>query len=321
VIRSRRLALLFLLAMLSLPLVGAAAQTAAAGQTAELRPGDLDMVLLVDKSLSMAPYFGEVKRYIETKVIGPILVPGDRLVVEAVYGKTDRLLSMQLGSEADKAKAARAINGLRADGHFTDLGAALDAAKRDLDELGQAQRPKYVLLITDERQEAPKGSRYAAPDYRLKHPSLEYVKRVDMGKFRVITVGLLVGEKVEANAPKVMELLKEAPLRGGGATGIGAQAGAGAAGAPAPATGNETQAAGGAAAGAATATGQGASAAGGGAASGGSVVGGGATPAERALPAWLLYTAAGLLALALAGLALLLVVSKKKKSEKEKATT
>ncbi len=172
------------------------------------------MVLLIDKSLSMAPFFDEAKAYVAGKVIGPILVPGDRLIVETVYGTIDRLLSTDIGSEEDKAKAIRAIRSIKANGRFTDLGAALDKAKRDLDELGQPDRPKYVLLISDERQEAPKGSPYQAPDYKLKHPSLEYVKRVELGKFRAITVGLQVGAKVAQNAPAMLQLLMDPPLRG-----------------------------------------------------------------------------------------------------------
>jgi hypothetical protein len=176
------------------------------------------MILLIDKSLSMAPFFEEAKAYIAGKVIGPILVPGDRLIVETVYGKVDRLLSTGIASEGDKAKAIRAIRLIKANGRYTDLGAALDAAKRDLDELGQPERPKYVLLITDERQEAPKGSPYQAHDYKLSHPSLEYVKRADLGKFRAITVGLQVGAKVEKTAPAFLELLLDPPLREGSGT-------------------------------------------------------------------------------------------------------
>jgi von Willebrand factor type A domain len=223
---SRRLALLASISILFLQVAAnlscsraipvTAAPTVAGPATvgAELRPGFLDMILLLDKSLSMAPFFEEAKAYVAGTVIGPILVPGDRLIVETVYGKVDRLISTSIGSEEDKAKAIRAIRVLRADGRFTDLGAALDAAKRDLDELGQTDRPKYVLLITDERQEAPKGSPYQASDYKLKHPSLEYIKREDLGKFRAITVGLQVGAKVEKNAPAVMKFLMNPPVRG-----------------------------------------------------------------------------------------------------------
>lgn len=209
------------------------------------------MILLLDKSLSMAPFFGEVKEYAAGKVLGPILLPGDRLIVELVYGKVQRLMSLDIGSEADKAKAIRAIRSVVADGRFTDLGAALDAAKRDLDQLGQTERPKYVLLLTDERQEAPKGSPYQAADYKLKHPYLEYIKRLDLGKFRAITVGLQVGAMVEKTAPSVLELLKDPPNRA--ETGQSAISGA-----DQEKTGS---------------------------------VGGAATASQRALPSWLIYCA------------------------------
>ena len=51
----------------------AANATAAAGRS---RPGSLDMILLLDKSLSMAPFFGKVKEYAAGEVLGPILMPG-----------------------------------------------------------------------------------------------------------------------------------------------------------------------------------------------------------------------------------------------------
>jgi hypothetical protein len=245
--------------------------------------GELDVILLLDKSLSMASCIEDVKTYAASKVLSPILVPGDRLIIEAVYGKTERLVTATISSEEDKAKAIRAIRSIKADGRFTDLGTALDVAKRDLDELGSPERPKYVLLLTDERQEAPKGSPYQAKDYKLKHPSLEYIKRVDLGKFRAITVGLQVGAKVQAAAPTVMELLQDPPIRdlaGGSAVSGSTKPGV------APGTLGST---------------------------------GGATASERALPSWLLYGAACLLVLALAGLAFALVMSKKKDKDKEKA--
>jgi len=243
----------------------------------ELRPGFLDMILLIDKSLSMAPFFDEAKSYVAGTVIGPILVPGDRLIVETVYGKVDRLTSTGIGSEADKAKAIRAIRDLKANGRFTDLGAALDAAKRDLDELGQLDRPKYVLLITDERQEAPKSSPYQASDYKLKHPSLEYIKRVDLGKFRAITVGLQVGAKVEKNAPAVMKFLMDPPLRReSGEVQFPDSQWDGSAGMP-----------------------------------------GGSTASEKALPAWLLFGAAAIFILAIVGLVSVAVAASKKRKKEE----
>lgn len=302
--RHLRLALLALLAILSSQAISAqsGAPASPVAKDKELRSGSLDVILLLDKSLSMAPFFEEAKAYAAGTVLGPVLIPGDRLIVETVYGKVDRLVTATIASEEDKAKAIRAIRAVKANGRFTDLGAALDAAKRDLDELGRPERPKYVLLITDERQEAPKGSPYQAPDYKLKHPALEYVKRVDLGKFRAITVGLQVGTKVSAATPVVMQLLMDPPVRD--ATG-GARVAPNAA-----VSGANGKAAGVAAAGK-------------GALSGGATEGhtaeGGATAAEKALPAWLLYGAAVVLVVALAGLAVVLIVFKRK--EKEKAPT
>lgn len=197
-----------------------------AGSASERTSGSLDVILLLDKSLSMAPFFGEVKSYVAGQVLGPILEPGDRLVVELVYGKVQRLYSGTIASEAEKAAAIRAIRAVKADGPFTDLGKALDAAKRDADELGMPERPKYVLLVTDERQEAPAGSPYRSPDYRLRHPALEFIRRVDLGRFRAIAVGLQVGAKVAEAAPNMLRFLSEPPPSRAAGSAAGAAGGA-----------------------------------------------------------------------------------------------
>jgi hypothetical protein len=278
--RTGRLALFVSLVLVSSQALAAQSTSKTSSQAGakELRPGSLDVILLLDKSLSMAPYFDEVKKYAAGNVLGEILIPGDRTIVETVYGKVDRLLTATISSEEDKAKVIRTLAAVKANGRFTDLGAALDAAKRDLVELGQPERPKYVLLITDERQEAPPGSPYQATDYKLKHPSLAYIKRVDLGKFRAITVGLQVAAKVDAATPGIMQLLMDPPVRDFGAIGT------------AGGTGN----------------------------GGKTVPGGGKTEVNRDLPAWLLYGAGALLFVALVGVALLLLLSKKEKKTEGK---
>lgn len=180
----------------------------------EARSTPIDLVLLVDKSLSMESSIGKVKDYVAGEIIGPLLAPGDRLIIELFYGSIDRLYSGTIGSESDKARVIRSLHEIRADGRFTDIGAALDRAKRDLEELGMPERPKYVLLITDERQEAPVGTKYYFGDHILRHPALDYVKKNDLGAFRVIAVGFGVRDKVDAATAAVMRLLEESALQG-----------------------------------------------------------------------------------------------------------
>ncbi len=203
--KMRRFALLALLAGLC--------AAAASGSAAETRESSIDIVLLVDKSLSMRDAIGAATRYLAGEIVGPLVMPGDRLVIEVFYGKTDRLFAGTIRAEEDKARAIASLRALVGDGRFTDIGGALDRAAVDLEELGEPTRPKYVLLVTDERQETPWGTKYYAADYKLKHPSLEYVKKLDLGSFRAITVGLGVGAKVDAAAPGVMRLLEEMPER------------------------------------------------------------------------------------------------------------
>jgi len=295
------------------PAPGASASPPPANATgaSERLSGNLDCILLLDKSLSMAPFFDKVKSYVAGEVLGPILTPGDRLIVELVYGKVERLYSGEIGSEADKAAVIRSLRSVRADGSFTDLGSALDIAARDLDELGRPDRPKYVLLVSDERQEAPAGSKYRVSDYRLRHPSLEYVKRVDHGSFRAITIGLQVGAKVEAVSAEVMKTLSEPPsarsAQAGAATGTGA--------ASTPSDGPAAEGAGSAASGGVGTPGP---AAGAGAAARSSPSS--AATFGRGIPRYALLIGAVVLALAALVLVLILLRGKRKSEEREGRT-
>jgi hypothetical protein len=285
---------------------------------AEKRSKGLDVVLLLDKSLSMAPVFDQVKAYVAGKVLEPILMPGDRLILETFYGKVKRLYDGTITSEADKAAAIRTLRSVRADGRYTDIGAALDAAQRDLAELGQPDRPKYVLLITDERQEAPPGSPYVAKDHKLNHPALKYVKRVDLGKFRAITVGFDVEAKVDAATPQVMKLLTEAP-----ASVAAASTAAGGAGGDGQGENNGTSAGGGApgaaaGGGGAAAAGPGPPAGGGGAASGGGTTSNG--NAAGGISLVFVWAGLAVLILALAGTSYLLLRSRKAKEKGKQET-
>lgn len=187
--------------------------TALAGVPAESRSASVDFVVLMDTSLSMADAIADARRYAAGEIIGRLVERGDWVAVLKFYGKTEVAWQGEITGDTDVAAVVRSLNELKADGRFTDIGNALDSMDRLLTERGHPERPKYILLLTDERQEAPKDSRYYSPDYVISHPLLEYIKRVDMGTFRVITIGYGLSARVEVEARTLMTTLSEPPAR------------------------------------------------------------------------------------------------------------
>lgn len=187
--------------------------TALMGTHADVRSTSVDFVLLIDTSLSMEHSIAQASRYAAGEIIGRLVEPGDWVSVIKFYGKTESVWQGDVKTEADIASIVRSLQGLKADGRFTDIGSALDAMERLIRERAHPERPKYILLITDERQEAPAGTRYYSTDYTVHHPLLEYVKRVDMGAFRVITIGYGLSAKIAGDAQSLLTILSEPPDR------------------------------------------------------------------------------------------------------------
>lgn len=179
----------------------------------EARSTRIDFVLFVDTSLSMVDAMEAAKEYVAGELVGRLVEPGDWVALHKFYGASERVWQGDVTGEADVAEIVRSLKGLEANGRYTDIGSALDTMERILDERGLPERPKYVLLITDERQEAPRESRYYASDYTARHPLLEYVKREDKGAFRVITIGYGISARVELEARSLLTTLTEPPAR------------------------------------------------------------------------------------------------------------
>lgn len=182
-------------------------------QAEDLRSVNVDFIFLVDTSLSMDTAIADVKQYLAGEVVGPLLIPGDWVYALTFYGDTRTLWSGDIAGEPDKASLLRSLKGLSGNGRYTDIGKALDALDRIVGERGLPERPKYILLLTDERQEAPKGTKYYSADYTVKHPTLTYIKRVDKGSFRVITVGYGLDSKISGGSKLLVTTLAEPPAR------------------------------------------------------------------------------------------------------------
>jgi len=187
--------------------------TALAGLHAESRSANVDFLLLMDTSLSMADCMDAARKYAAGEVIGRLVEPGDWVSIMRFYGKSEIVWQGDVANQEDIAAMVRSLNELKADGRFTDIGSALDSMEVLLQKRGNPDRPKYILLLTDERQEAPKDSQYYSPTYTPKHRLLEYVKRVDMGQFRVITIGYGLSARIEVEARALMTTLSEPPAR------------------------------------------------------------------------------------------------------------
>lgn len=173
----------------------------------------VDFIFLVDTSLSMAPAIGDLKQYLAGGIVGPFVQPGDWVAVLAFYGKTNLIWEGEIRTEADKAALIRSLHALEATGRFTDIGAALDAMTQLVTQRNKPDIPKYILLLTDEVQEAPPGSAYQSDDFTIHHELLEYVRRVDRGSFLAITVGYGLASRIESNLATLMRTLNEPPVR------------------------------------------------------------------------------------------------------------
>ena len=198
----------FLVLALLLALAGVA------GISADVRTEPIDVIVALDKSLSMVDKIGAVEEYVNTYIIDQLLIPGDYFLVVAFYGKTEIPVAMRITGEADKQKAKQAISRLVGDGRFTDIGNALDVLGTELAKLPDQNRRKHLLLITDGIQEAPPASRYYSRDGKFTHEFLENTKTIQKKgwKIEILGIGTHAGasELAESLAAGYTEL-SEAP--------------------------------------------------------------------------------------------------------------
>jgi len=157
---------------------------------ADEREEPIDVIIALDKSLSMVEEIEAVKEYVNTYLIDELLIDGDFFLVVSFYGKTEIPVSLEIQGPEDKERARTIIGDLLADGRFTDIGNALDVLGEQVEKYSSPDRKKFLLLITDGIQEAPPESKYYSPDGTFNHEFLENTKVIQKMGWKVHILGV-----------------------------------------------------------------------------------------------------------------------------------
>ncbi|WP_028973147.1 vWA domain-containing protein [Spirochaeta cellobiosiphila] len=155
---------------------------------ADDRDSNLDLYIVMDKSLSMEEEIDQVKEYIESFLIDKLLIPGDKLYLVPFYGEAYPLFDGQEVTSNNYNVIKNKITAIKANGQYTDIGNALDKLNTIVDK--SSTNRKYFLLLTDGKQEAPPESQYYSPDGTYNHPFLDNIRIIRDQGWKVIVLGL-----------------------------------------------------------------------------------------------------------------------------------
>ena len=126
---------------------------------AQSQSDSIDMVVLVDTSESMLPYWKDTTDYIIRNILTGVLHKGDTFHLISFASQPELEISRQIESEKDiKAILARFLL-LQPLGHYTDLVAAIQYLYQYVIDLPLASEKKIVIL-TDGIDDPPPGSSF-----------------------------------------------------------------------------------------------------------------------------------------------------------------
>lgn len=157
---------------------------------ADSRKDNIDVIIALDKSLSMENKIGGVREWVNSSIIDQLLIPGDTIVVVAFFGKADVIISQTVKDDADKKALQTIISKIRGNGRFTDIGNALDVVREQVTARQSDGREKYILLLTDGIQEAPPGSKYFSKDGKFNHEFLANTKTIQEKGWKIMILGI-----------------------------------------------------------------------------------------------------------------------------------
>ena len=138
-------------------LLAVAAFALLAGAAAPLAAANIDLVVMVDTSESMFPYFDDLMNYLVQDLLTAKLHRGDTFHLLSFSGSPEVEISLEVNSDEAAQRAFGRILLLHALGRYTDLVSALQFLDKYTKELPETN-PKQILLITDGVHDPPPGS-------------------------------------------------------------------------------------------------------------------------------------------------------------------
>jgi hypothetical protein len=133
------------------------------------RETPIDLIIALDKSLSMEEEIEAVKEWLTTYIVEERLIVGDYFLLIPFYRKSEVSIARTIYTDQDKEEIKRVIAGISADGSWTDIGNAFDRLGDELRERYNNNRKKSFLIVTDGINEPPPSSKYFRPDRKLVH--------------------------------------------------------------------------------------------------------------------------------------------------------
>jgi Mg-chelatase subunit ChlD len=118
---------------------------------------NIDLVVLVDTSESMFPYFDDLMTYLVQDLLTTRLHRGDTFHLLSFSSAPEEEISLAVNSDEAARQAFSRVLLLHALGRYTDLVSAMQFLYQYVKELPETN-PKHVIIITDGVHDPPPGS-------------------------------------------------------------------------------------------------------------------------------------------------------------------
>lgn len=157
---------------------------------ADDRDYPIDIIIALDKSLSMEEEISAVTEYINYAIVDDKLQKGDYFLVVSFFGETTVPISTIIEGEGHKESIKQNISNIQADGRYTDIGRALDVMKEEVLKHSDDSRQKLLLLITDGLHNPEPASKYFTEDGTVTHEYLKNVDETQKDGWKIIVIGI-----------------------------------------------------------------------------------------------------------------------------------